>query len=133
MIIFRLMLKQYPHIGIIILLFFQLILAIQIYTDFGLHWDDYSTRVIGANNALLANQRLNYVFASESTIENLVNRKVEQEDRSRYKELDSLENYELSQYGPFFELVLIGVDSFWDLKAFMIFSIRDILLCTCFF
>jgi hypothetical protein len=109
---------KYPHIGIILLICIQLIIVSQTYTDYGLHWDDYSTRVIGANNALLANQRLDYLLASEEKVKALAADKINVKDESTYLSQDSLENYELSQYGPFFELALIGVEFVLGLESF---------------
>ena len=111
------MLKTSPHLGLFFLILIQLFLAINVYTDYGWHWDDYSARVIGANNALLANQRLNYAILSEKNVEKLAFDKVDREDRSNYLDLESLENYELSQYGPFFELVLIGLEYVLGLES----------------
>ena len=115
--IFPLM-KKSPHIGIILLVFTQFLLAIGNYQDYGLHWDDYSTRVIGANNALLANQRLDYFLISEDKVKELAESKMSRPDKSDYLSLDSLENYELSQYGAFFELVLMGIEWVSGLDSF---------------
>lgn len=92
-------------------------LGILIHDDYGLGWDESTSRAIGLYNAVLANHRLNYFFISREEMEKLVEEKVVPEERAGYLTEEGLEGFQFRYYGPVFELVSLAGETVLPLST----------------
>lgn len=120
--------KILPHTGFFFLLGIQLILSFATYKDYGINWDEKAQRIIGVNNALWANHQLEYALLSKEEVKAYVGTNTKKVHAELYTNPEALQNYNLKQYGPVFELFLLGVQfAFHVNDEASIFHLRHLL------
>lgn len=96
---------------ILFLLLADICLLPFIYDDFGIGWDENSSRDIGVHNALVANEQLGYIFFDKSQLETRVKKNLPVEKQQDYLSSEYISQYQYRMYGPVFELGLVGLET----------------------
>ena len=73
--------KYYP---ILLILLVDLIFLIFIYDDYGIGWDEVSSRDIGVHNAMMANHHLGNIFYSKDDLDARIKNKIDKEKQKEY-------------------------------------------------
>lgn len=105
--------KYHP---IIILILLDLILLCFTFEDYGIGWDENSSRDIGVHNAMVANQQLGYIFFEKEALENRINSSLDSTKRESYLEQKHIDNYQYKMYGPAFELFMVGTEKILNIQ-----------------
>lgn len=95
---------------ILLLLLADLILLFFVYDDYGIGWDENSSRDIGVHNALIANEKTGYLLYPKADLESRIKEKLGETKQSEYLNQEHLQAYSYSMYGPAFELALVGLE-----------------------
>jgi hypothetical protein len=96
---------------VVFLILADLLLLLFIYDDYGIGWDENSSRDIGVHNALVANKTFGYLFFEKEALHNRVMQKLPTEKQQSYLNDDYLDQYQYRMYGPAFELGLVGLEA----------------------
>lgn len=103
-------------IPIIIFILADLVLLAFIYDDYGIGWDENSSRDIGVHNALLANEKLGYLFFEKDKLEDRITENLPFDKQQEYLQNNQLKAYSYRMYGPVFELGLVGLETILNIK-----------------
>ncbi len=119
---FRLTYKLYnlkfkkKWLPILLLLLADLCLLLFIYDDYGIGWDENSSRDIGVHNALVANQQLGYIFFEKTQLENRIKENLPDEKQQDYLNSEYISQYQYRMYGPVFELGLVSLETLMGIE-----------------
>jgi hypothetical protein len=105
------------YLPIILLILGDLCLLPIIYDDYGIGWDENSSREIGIYNAMMANSHLGHMFYSKEDLDSRIKETIEEEKQEAYLDQTQIENFEHRMYGPAFELGLVAMEKIFGIQS----------------